>query len=1035
MRKTTIGLTLALILSGCGGSDDGSDTTTPETTPGGSDQTENPPTTGDGDSGDGGQPPAVPDGSGDDGANGSDDNGDGDTGNGGTDAGDSSSDGDDGEDGTTPDGGDSQPDEPAATAPELTSSAPAAIAGLRYHYQPTFSDQVSDGTFDASGLPAWASLDPSSGAVTGTPNHDDVTAHKAFELAVTLDGQRYGFNQTLTVHPTTAFVPNDALDFRATDYDGQPRALRNDLSTGSLAGEVMFAQSHTVLPHGNFQRDAGDETRSTYRPRLVALRDALLLFTPDTSATPVTVEVALSHNGAPVGRFTMQPPGALPRSDYQGPQRIEYSTRAWSLRLPWDTVRNGLSLTFTVNDDAPDASSGTLAAADIEIGDASQIVFQSIRLGMLTHYDDVDGHFTLRDPVMAATDYFQTLPVSKLVMGSYADMQLDRVILGSGKIYDDVSDDEGGIYSGDMRGDVAKSQVSVGINQANYGVTSSNMRQSYPHVFKQITNHHAWGNYQNGRIKHGLSGGNGIGTLVASWGNEASHEWGHAYGLGHYPGANLTDDGRWQRHHADSGWGFIAHRNRMRDNLANNSWSNETQPSGSHYQGHIPYRRDAMSGGGGSTPFSHYTHYTGYSARLIQNDLASFPVPDAAFSTGYKRWNTTTGEYQTHHFSGATPPPVPVQVGVPVATLLGGYDPDGGQALIYPVFHGNYGNVFDLPEPDLSGSDDACWLTVANAAGEQQRVAVSASRHHSNTINQLHMNLDANFRPTSATLTCRRSGTETELARTSFDGQIPELPPAAIVGQDQGFQQLRQRELAELDSTLQSLASEDFPVPSPRARMLLDSYSANQLLNDLNPAAREVYLALASRKTTVTLGQALIHKLEAENLPGDQIQQQLTDMLMDRGLINSVADIELNGSGIHNDVRYLALPETADGNLGITTESDAGDWLMSPRGSLHPVTQPWRCMAPSNGRLALANCDPDNDSQEWTLRSDATLQNARTGQCVDYASHNQTLLMYGCHGNWNQKWQGIRVSDNGVLAALPGDVIRTLYQDQGSVSH
>src|SRR5690554_6691991 len=192
---------------------------------------------------------------------------------------------------------------------------------------------------------------------------------------------------------------------------------------------------------------------------------------------------------------------------------------------------------------------------------------------MLTHADDNDGHFTLRDPVLAATDYFQTLPVSKMVMGSYADIQLDKVIIASGKIYDDVSDTEGGVYSGDMRENVAKSQVSVGINQANYGLTSSNMRQQYNHVFKQITNHHAWGNYQNGRVSHGLSGGNGIGTLSASRGNEASHEWGHAYGLGHYPGAGLTEDGRWQRHHADSGWGFIAHRGRMRDNLSHNSWS------------------------------------------------------------------------------------------------------------------------------------------------------------------------------------------------------------------------------------------------------------------------------------------------------------------------------------------------------------------------------------------------------------------------------------------------------------------------------
>src|SRR5699024_3017995 len=164
--------------------------------------------------------------------------------------------------------------------------------------------------------------------------------------------------------------------------------------------------------------------------KLVALRDALLLFIPDTSNTPVTVDVTATLNGEPAGYFSMSHPNALPKSDHSGQRRVEYSTRAWSVRLPWDLIRNGLSLTFTVNGDAPGAPTGQLIASDIDIGEASQIVFQSIRLGMLTPVERNANHFTLNDPVLAATDYFQTLPVSKLVMGSYADMELDKVIIG-----------------------------------------------------------------------------------------------------------------------------------------------------------------------------------------------------------------------------------------------------------------------------------------------------------------------------------------------------------------------------------------------------------------------------------------------------------------------------------------------------------------------------------------------------------------------------------------------------------------------------
>lgn len=412
------------------------------------------------------------------------------------------------------------------------------------------------------------------------------------------------------------------------------------------------------------------------------------------------------------------------------------------------------------------------------MGEATQVAFQSIRLGMLTHVDLKSGHYTLNNPILAATDYFQTIPTSRLIMGSYADMQLDKVIVRSGVIYDDASPTTGSYYAGDMRGDVAKSQVSVGINLANFGITSNNMNQSYPHLFKQTTIHHAWGNYENGRVPHGLSGGNGIATLVDSRGNEASHEWGHGYGLGHYPGAGLTDDERFKGHHADSGWGFIAHRKRLRDNLVDNSESAELKPATFHLNGRIPYGRDAMSGGSDNTSFSVYTHHTAYSARFIQNHLERYPLPTTEFASGYKKWNEERGQYEEFNYPTSEKRLAAKEVGVAVATILGGYDPDstdyGNNAVIYPVFHGNYGNVFDLPIPDLTLADesgtllDQCWLDISNAQGDSKLVSVAANRHSNNSINQLHINLKAEFRPTLAILNCRRDGIDYELTRTVF---------------------------------------------------------------------------------------------------------------------------------------------------------------------------------------------------------------------------------------------------------------------------
>lgn len=924
----------------------------------------------------------------------------------------------------------SEGDGSEATPPKITGNPAPAVAKLSYHYQPELKASAETLQFRATGLPDWASLDINTGVVSGTPGPDDVTAHHPFTLTVTTDAGSSAQEQVLRVLPTTTYLTDDTvLAFDATDYDGNARKIRNDLSGGSLKGQVTFAQSHTVKPNNNVVRDQGDETRSVYKPKPVALRDALLLFTPDTPDTPITVEVTATLNGEPAGRYAMNHPNALPRSDYSGQQRVEYSARAWNLRLPWDLMRNGLSLTFIINGDAPNSQEGTLVASDIDMGEASQLVFQSIRLGMLTYVDRNWKHFTLNDPIMAATDYFQTLPVSKIVMGSYADMELDQVIVASGKIYTDASDSEGGVYSGDMRENVAKSQVSVGINEAGYGVTSNSMSQSYPHIFKQITNHHAWGEYQNGRILHGLSGGNGIGTLDASLGNEASHEWGHAYGLGHYPGSGLTEDERWKRHHADSGWGYIAYRNRMRSNFANDSWTDEAKPFGSHFMGHILYHNDAMSGGGGRSPFSSYTYYTGYSAHKIQNDLARFPIPDETYDTGYKKWDTQTGQYEIHQFTASQNVLAPVKTGVPVATILGGYDPDGTNAVIYPVFHGNYGNVFDLPEPDMSRTTDICWVDVQNASGEQKHIKVAAQRH-AGGINQLHFNLEAAFRPTQATLTCRRDDEDIVLTKTTFDGEIPELPPVAIVGQEHGYKQLRDREIAQLNTALETIETDEVPVLSDEAQVWLASYSASDVADGLGETAKSVLAEIQKTDDSVMRAEALINQQEAEGTAATDIQSLLTELLIDRGLITTPADINLEGEVIKNGENRLSTALNDKGFITIVTgaegQPEAARWLMTARGSLHPVDQPWNCLIPSGGHLGLALCDTENNSQSWNYDDNDRLRNAGNEKCIDYDYKQDRVLMYGCHGNGNQRWQGIRQTDSQVLSALPGRVLQAL---------
>merc|ERR1719471_11887 len=110
-------------------------------------------------------------------------------------------------------------------------------------------------------------------------------------------------------------------------------------------------------------------------------------------------------------------------------------------------------------------------------------------------------------------------------------------MLPSGRLYDTVSDDDGGWHSGDMRQYTGKVLLSHGIDFANYGIfSSSGSEAAHPFTCALFAAHNTRGVYQNGIIVHGGSGGNGIVTLDSSIGNEFSHEVGHNYGLGHYVG-------------------------------------------------------------------------------------------------------------------------------------------------------------------------------------------------------------------------------------------------------------------------------------------------------------------------------------------------------------------------------------------------------------------------------------------------------------------------------------------------------------------
>ncbi len=377
-------------------------------------------------------------------------------------------------------------------------------------------------------------------------------------------------------------------------------------------------------------------------------------------------------------------PTRIPASDQSnadGRPKVSYSKRAWSAALNWDEIRAGLNIRII---DPANNRAGDLPAENIDFAVPGELVLHNIRLGLLTEPPKSTGHYMLLEPAKAGTDYFQTIPAARMVVAKYDDLKLDKVMVASGVIYDAASDTTGDVYSGDMRENTAKSTFGVGINLANWGITSASMAsQEQPQLTQSVVAHHARGKYSNGDVTHGLSGGNGMLTLIDSIGNEFSHEIGHHYGLGHYPGS-VGDNMFWAAHHADSGWGYIAFRNKMRGNL---NWTSTKLSDGKNgvpnFLNQYAYGWDAMSGGGSASSISKYTHYTGYSTYSKIQPAFDRHVWDESSPTGYKKWNTITRQMEVSQPKVPSSKNVwynskdgnylkPRLFGVPVYTILGG---------------------------------------------------------------------------------------------------------------------------------------------------------------------------------------------------------------------------------------------------------------------------------------------------------------------------------------------------------------------------
>ncbi|HJF28199.1 MAG TPA: M66 family metalloprotease [Acinetobacter lwoffii] len=836
--------------------------------------------------------------------------------------------------------------------------------------------------------------------------------------------------------PTVDASYANTLGFYDYDAESKTRTIRHDLK-GEFQAMVQFGQQHVVDPNGN---------EAKQMPRLTSEKEALLLVTPVAEMQDITsLQVDIYQGNQLLRTVKLADPTRIPASDQKGRgtrPSLQYSKRAWSVRLNWNEVKPGLKLRFSDSKNR----SGELAEEAIDFAAPGELVLNNIRIGMLTDAPVSGGHKMLLEPEKSGTDYFQTIPAAHMTVAKYDDISLDKVMIASGVIYDKNtgSAGSGDVYSGDMRENVGKSTFSVGINLANWGITSASMAsQAQPQLTQSVVAHHSRGKYTNGESSHGLSGGNGMLTLYDSIGNEFSHEIGHHYGLGHYPGRVQIDQDTVNdfltAHHADSGWGYISYRNKMRGNL---SWSSTSLRDGSNgipnFLNLFRYGTDSMAGGYPDSTISNYTHYTGYSTYLRIQPHFDRAVWDETSPTGYKTWNKQTRTMEVYQ------PQIPAKMnavwfnrpdgyylkprlfGVPVFTILGGYDPVNQVGLLYPEARGNWGNVFNLPEADLSSENAACWLKV-HYLSHTKTVALAPSRLGSNA-NKLHVNLAISDQPKTVDLYCKNAGEEAkQLSHLEIKTYPDAIKPAVKIGRQAGYSALRAIELPALEEALEAQAASTVINLNAQQQLIADSYTDH--MDKLSPLARQQLIRYQHQQNIVPRFDRWIAAYQQDFSAGKAQAITSFEKLMVRlGLNND--NILAGAMPIKNNGKNCLKTETlTDGSLNLYISGPSactGDlteqWMFDVSGRIHSAKDPGQCVTStgSYAKVIMAVCDANNSNQIWTMKPEnSTIIQA--GQCFDlgngYLTNNRTnLLRYACNNTAAQIWNTLTPSSSLILA-------------------
>lgn len=802
--------------------------------------------------------------------------------------------------------------------------------------------------------------------------------------------------------------------------NGVPRDIPNNL-VGELYGGIQFIQSHNISPSGN---------SSNARPTLVPYRKALLTLTTDEFYKEISAEVKTAGN---TYRVKMDPPRNIPITESESiGSTITFSNKSWSFSIPEKYVAPGMEISFKAIDSNDMELTGTLKKSMIEFTTPTEVAYFFIRLGMLTDPPAAGSNlYMLNEPARAMADYYQTTPFARVINATYEPRKLEVVITASGNIYDmngvrssqRWSPTFGDYYSGDMRQDVAKVQYSAGVNLANRGVSSSAINESTDNhqgnkdpLYMVV--HHAQGKYKDNSLKlHGLSGGAGMFTLTASVDNEFSHELGHGYGLGHYVDGGWTTSG--VVHGFDTGWGYDSYKNKIRGNVAWGATGADDNYNGMVvplFQKKYKWNWDTMSGGWAGSHISKFTYLTARTTKYSQDYAKNrYTLSDEKDENGYYNymyWDKSSNSYKQvkdsdpNYLTNRIPA---TERGVPVITILGGYNPDNAtQAVLYPYFRANYGHVFGDLFLDTPPANQT-YLKIEYHGGKAPKyVKLSENHFNGSKINKIHVNIAESSKPAKVTLWIKGVQSVPEHNVTTIAENLQPMNAPVIIGKDYGYESVILSDIAELEKGLQNMSVTAYGLTA-RQKEIIDDLKYNKAISRISGNAKLIAEDYLNNKQYATDLNLYLDKNFEKIDQGDMTA------------INGLKDV--TGKAGYTQTQYTQIALKVNGNrcielqksgeiyeaVGVNCNENSSNqkWFMDSYARIRSVSNPELCITNDIETAGLEKCgfDPKFYWAEESATNDKTAyKNLSSNKCLDLSGSTGKLITWTCGTQENQKF-------------------------------